>query len=88
MAPSILAHGNSLDELGVLAFGSSFAVAVRLLAAHRRTPDDQKEPPVTEQQPHPADADDPAASHGSDLDPRIASDDPPAQPLGADEPGS
>jgi hypothetical protein len=50
MAPWILAHGNGLDELGVLAFGSSLAVAVRLLIARRRTPDDL-EPPVTEQHP-------------------------------------
>jgi hypothetical protein len=46
---------------------------------------------VSEQQPDPpADDDlpDPAASHGSDLDPRIDSDeDRPEQTLGADETG-
>ena len=44
MAPWMLAHGNGLDDLAVLAFGSSLAVAVRLLVAHRRTPDDPEEP--------------------------------------------
>jgi hypothetical protein len=43
MARWMLAHGNGLDELVVLAFGSSLAVAVRLLVARRRTPDDQEE---------------------------------------------
>jgi hypothetical protein len=47
---------------------------------------------VSEQQPDPpADGDlsDPAASHGSDLDPRIGSDeDQPEQTLGTDEAGS
>jgi hypothetical protein len=40
----ILAHGNGLDELLVLAFGGSLALAVRLLVAHRHTPDDPEEP--------------------------------------------
>ena len=44
MAPWILAHGNGLDDLAVLAFGSSLAVAVRLLVARRRSPDDPEEP--------------------------------------------
>jgi hypothetical protein len=44
MAPWMLAHGNGLDDLAVLAFGSSLAVTVRLLVAHRRTPDDVEEP--------------------------------------------
>jgi hypothetical protein len=46
---------------------------------------------VSEQQPDPPARDDqfdPAASHGSDLDPRIDSDDAqPAQAMGADEAG-
>jgi hypothetical protein len=46
---------------------------------------------VNEQQPDPSadhDLSDPAASHGSDLDPRIDSDeDQPEQSLGADEAG-
>jgi hypothetical protein len=45
---------------------------------------------MSEQQPDPADDDlpDPAASHGSDLDTRIGSDDDqPDQTLGADEAG-
>jgi hypothetical protein len=40
----MLAHGNGLDDLVVLAFGSSLALAIRLLVAHRRTPDDPEEP--------------------------------------------
>jgi hypothetical protein len=40
----MLAHGNGLDELVVLAFGSALALAVRLLVARRRTPDDPEEP--------------------------------------------
>jgi len=46
---------------------------------------------VSEQQPDPPadDLSDPAASHGSDLDPRIGSDeDQPEQTLGTDEVGS
>jgi len=46
---------------------------------------------VSEQQPDPSaddDLSDPAASHGSDLDPRIDSDeDQPEQTLGAEEAG-
>ena len=47
---------------------------------------------MSEQQPDPPanddDLSDPAASHGSDLDPRVDSDeDQPEQTLGADEPG-
>jgi len=42
MASWILAHGNGLDELAVLASG--MALVVRLLVAHRRTPDDPEEP--------------------------------------------
>jgi hypothetical protein len=44
MAPWVLAHGNGLDELVVLASGMALALAVRLLVAHRRTPDDPEEP--------------------------------------------
>jgi hypothetical protein len=50
MARWILAHGNGLDELLVLAVGGSLAVAVRLVA-HRRTPTTQGSPPVREQHP-------------------------------------
>ena len=42
MASWILAHGNGLDELAVLASG--MALVERLLVAHRRTPDDPEEP--------------------------------------------
>jgi hypothetical protein len=45
MALWVLAHGNGLDELVVLASGTALALAVRLLVAHRRTPDDSKDPP-------------------------------------------
>jgi len=38
MTSWILAHGNGLDELAVLASGMALALAVRLLVAHRRTP--------------------------------------------------
>jgi hypothetical protein len=44
MASWILAHGNGLDELAVLASGMALALAVRLLVAHRRTPEDPEEP--------------------------------------------
>jgi hypothetical protein len=44
MAPWILAHSNGLDELVVLASSMALALAVRLLVAHRRTPDDSEEP--------------------------------------------
>jgi hypothetical protein len=44
MAFWILAHGNGLDELAVMASGMALALAVRLLVAHRRTPDDPEEP--------------------------------------------
>ena len=44
MALRILAHGNGLDELVVLASGMSLALAVRLLVTRRRTPDDPEEP--------------------------------------------
>jgi hypothetical protein len=44
MAVWILAHGNGLDELVVLASGLALALGVRLLVAHRRTPDDPQEP--------------------------------------------
>lgn len=44
MALWILAHGNGLDELAVLASGMALALAVRLLVAHRPTPDDPEEP--------------------------------------------
>jgi hypothetical protein len=40
----MLAHGNGLDELVVLASGMALALAVRLLVTHRRTPDDPEEP--------------------------------------------
>jgi hypothetical protein len=40
----ILAHGNGLDELVVLGFGSALALTVRLLVARRRTPNDPEEP--------------------------------------------
>jgi hypothetical protein len=43
MATWILAQGNGLDELVVLASGMSLALAVRLLVARRRTPDDPEE---------------------------------------------
>ena len=86
MAPWILAHGNGLDELVVLASGMALALAVRLLVAHRRTPDDPEGPPVSEQQSDPSAHDDqfdPAASHGSDLDARINDDeDQPEHTLG------
>jgi hypothetical protein len=39
----MLAHGNGLDELVVLAAGCALALAVRLLVAHRRAPDDPEE---------------------------------------------
>jgi hypothetical protein len=92
MAPWILAHGNGLDDLVVLASGMALALAVRLLVTHRRTPDDpQRSPPMSEQPPDPStddDLSDPAASHASDLDPRIDSDeDQPEQTLGAEEAG-
>ena len=45
MASWILAHGNGLDELIVLASGMALALAVRLLVARRRTPDDPEEAP-------------------------------------------
>jgi hypothetical protein len=54
----ILAHGNGLDELVVLASGMALALAVRLLVAHRRTPDGPEEPPVSNQQPDPPAHDD------------------------------
>ena len=54
----ILAHGNGLDELVVLASGMALALAVRLLVAHRRTPDGPEEPPVSKQQPDPPAHDD------------------------------
>ena len=44
MTSWILAHGNGLDELAVLASGMALALAVRLLVAHRRTPDNPEEP--------------------------------------------
>jgi hypothetical protein len=56
MALWILAHGNGVDELVVLASG--MALAVRLLVAHRRTPTTLRRPLVSEQQPdRPADDD-------------------------------
>jgi hypothetical protein len=39
----MLAHGNGLDELAVLGFGSALALAVRLLVTRRRAPDDPEE---------------------------------------------
>ena len=39
----IVAHDNGLDELVVLASGMALALAVRLLVAHRRTPDGPEE---------------------------------------------
>ena len=44
MASWILAHGNGLDELVVLASGMALALGVRLLVARQRTPDDPEEP--------------------------------------------
>jgi hypothetical protein len=44
MAAWILAHGNGLDELVILASGMALALAVRLLLARLRTPDDPEEP--------------------------------------------
>ena len=44
MAPWILAHGNGLDELAVLASGMAVALGVRLLVARRHAPDDPPEP--------------------------------------------
>lgn len=44
MAPWILAHGNGLDELVVLASGMALALAARVLVARRRSPDDPEEP--------------------------------------------
>jgi len=92
MAPWILAHGNGLDELVVLASGVALALAVRLLVAHDAPPATLRSPPVSEQQPdrtaHEDEVPDPAASHGSDLDPRIGGDeDQPEQTLGTDEAG-
>ena len=43
MAPWILAHGNGLDELVVLASGMALALAARLLVARRRAPDDPQD---------------------------------------------
>jgi hypothetical protein len=44
MALWILAHGNGLDELVVLASGMALALAARLLVVRRRAPDDPQEP--------------------------------------------
>jgi hypothetical protein len=40
----MLAHGNGLDELVVLAFSGALVLAVRLLVSRRRAPDDPEEP--------------------------------------------
>jgi hypothetical protein len=73
----ILAHGSGVDDLVVFAFASVVVIAVTCsrAAAPPRTP---RSPAMTE--PHPGEAGnddedrdglgDPAASHGSDLDPR------------------
>ena len=86
----MLAHGNGLDKL-VLASGSTLALAVRLLVAHRRTPTTQRSRLVSEQQPHQAaddgDLPDPAESHGSDLDIRIGNEDQAEQTQDADNAG-
>ena len=92
MAPWILAHGNGLDDLVVLASGMALALAVRLLVTHRRTPDDpQRSPPMSEQQPDPPaddDLSDPSRLPRQRPGPRIDSDeDQPEQTLGADEAG-
>jgi hypothetical protein len=92
LARWMLAHGNGLDELVVLAFGGSLALAVRLLVAHAAPPTTRRSPPVSEQRPDRTAADDdlpdPDESHGSDLDTRIGSgEDQAEQTPGADEAG-
>ena len=85
----ILAHGSGVDDLVVFASTGVVVIAVRQVILRRRVPEDPRSTPTTE--PHPGEAGiddedrdglgDPAASHGSDLDPRTGADDRP-EPAG------
>jgi hypothetical protein len=85
----ILAHGSGVDDLIVFASTSVVVIAVRHVLLRRRVPEDPRSPAMTEPHPGKAGIDDedrdglgdPAASHGSDLDPRTGADDRP-EPAG------
>ena len=71
----ILAHGSGVDDILVFAFTSALVLAIRMIVT-RRPPEDPEEPAMSEHHPgeveddERAGLDDPASSHGSDLDPR------------------
>ena len=85
----ILAHGSGVDDLVVFASTGVVVIAVRQVILRRRVPEDPRSPAMTE--PHPGEAGidedrdglgDPAASHGSDLDPRTDADHDRPEPAG------
>jgi hypothetical protein len=86
----ILAHGSGVDDLIVFASTGVVVLAVRQVLLRRRVPEDPRSTAMTE--PHPGEAGnddeerdglgDPAASHGSDLDPRTGADDDRPEPAG------
>jgi hypothetical protein len=86
----ILAHGSGVDDLIVFASTGVVVLAVRQVILRRRVPEDPRSTAMTE--PHPGEAGnddeerdglgDPAASHGSDLDPRTGADDDRPEPAG------
>ena len=86
----ILAHGSGVDDLVVFASAGVVVIAVRHVLLRRRAAEDPRSPAMTE--PHPGEAanddedrdglGDPAALHGSDLDPRTDADHDRPKPAG------
>jgi hypothetical protein len=77
----ILAHGSGVDDLIVFASTGVVVLAVRQVILRRRVPED----PHLGQARNDEERDglgDPAASHGSDLDPRTGADDDRTEPAG------
>jgi hypothetical protein len=86
----ILAHGSGVDDLIVFASTGVVVLTIRQVILRRRVPEDPEEHGSTEPNPGKAGNDDedrdglgdPAASHGSDLDPRTGADDHRPEPAG------